>query len=421
MTPTRTRGPPRWPAPAARRHASSPSREVVATPAAKAALCASHRRGGGGHGVRRSSWPPRGAAGCADRWSCAASPTPRSDRVPAELTALVTPEGQLRARARAGRWRVTQPAACCRAPLALRRGHAGARSTAVGAGARGASRPHREPMRRRSSPGAPASWGPTSCASSSRTATGARARAPGRRPPRARGLRGGDRRGRSARCRRPSARAVAGVRHVYHVAADYRLWAPDLAGALPRQRRRHPARAGRGGARRARSASSTPPRWARSASPRTAPRATRRRRCPSPTWSGAYKASKFLAERVAREIAARGAPVVIVNPSAPIGPWDVKPTPTGQMIVDFLRGKMIGSLDTGLNIVHVRDVARGHILAAETRPGRRALHPGPPRTSRCSRSSSALAASPGCRAPRFRVPYAVAWMAAAGDGGRGPR
>ena len=82
---------------------------------------------------------------------------------------------------------------------------------------------------------------------------------------------------------------------------------------------------------------------------------------------GPYKASKFLAERVAVEWAARGAPIVIVNPSTPLGPWDIKPTPTGQMVVDFLRGKMIGSIDTGLNIVHVRDVARGHILAADRR------------------------------------------------------
>src|SRR5262249_39488601 len=80
---------------------------------------------------------------------------------------------------------------------------------------------------------------------------------------------------------------------------------------------------------------------------------------------GAYKASKFMAERVADELAARGAPIVIVNPSTPIGPWDVKPTPTGEMIVDFLKGKMLGSLDTGLNLVHVRDVARGHIQAAD--------------------------------------------------------
>src|SRR5262249_59693376 len=78
---------------------------------------------------------------------------------------------------------------------------------------------------------------------------------------------------------------------------------------------------------------------------------------------GPYKASKFLAERVAVEWAARGAPIVIVNPSAPLGPWDVKPTPTGQMVVDFLRGTMIGSIDTGLTIVHFPDLARGHILA----------------------------------------------------------
>src|SRR5262249_54529909 len=80
---------------------------------------------------------------------------------------------------------------------------------------------------------------------------------------------------------------------------------------------------------------------------------------------GPYKASKFLAEQVALEFGRAGLPVVIVNPSAPIGPWDVKPTPTGQMVVDFLRGRMFASLATGLNIVHVRDVARGHLQAAE--------------------------------------------------------
>src|SRR4029077_8144747 len=80
---------------------------------------------------------------------------------------------------------------------------------------------------------------------------------------------------------------------------------------------------------------------------------------------GPYKASKFLAEDAARAMAKAGAPIVIVNPSAPVGPWDVKPTPTGQMIVDFMRGRMFATLDTGLNLVHVRDVARGHLLAAE--------------------------------------------------------
>jgi dihydroflavonol-4-reductase len=80
---------------------------------------------------------------------------------------------------------------------------------------------------------------------------------------------------------------------------------------------------------------------------------------------GDYKRSKFLAEEVAREFARQGLPVVIVNPSTPVGPGDIKPTPTGQMIVDFLRGKMWAYLDTGLNLVDVDDVAAGHLLAAE--------------------------------------------------------
>jgi dihydroflavonol-4-reductase len=80
---------------------------------------------------------------------------------------------------------------------------------------------------------------------------------------------------------------------------------------------------------------------------------------------GDYKRSKFLAEEVARTFARQGLPVVIVNPSTPVGPGDVKPTPTGQMIVDFLRGRMWAYLSTGLNLVDVDDVAAGHLLAAE--------------------------------------------------------
>jgi dihydroflavonol-4-reductase len=87
---------------------------------------------------------------------------------------------------------------------------------------------------------------------------------------------------------------------------------------------------------------------------------------------GHYKRSKFLAEEVARDFARQGLPVVIVNPSTPIGPGDIKPTPTGQMIVDFLRGRMWAYLDTGLNLVAVEDVAAGHLLAAERgKPGER--------------------------------------------------
>ena len=80
---------------------------------------------------------------------------------------------------------------------------------------------------------------------------------------------------------------------------------------------------------------------------------------------GHYKRSKFLAERVADEWVAKGLPVVIVNPSTPVGEGDLKPTATGKMIVDFLKGKVPGYVDTGLNLVDVRDVAQGHLLAAQ--------------------------------------------------------
>jgi dihydroflavonol-4-reductase len=78
---------------------------------------------------------------------------------------------------------------------------------------------------------------------------------------------------------------------------------------------------------------------------------------------GHYKRSKFLAEALVLEMAAKGLPVVIVNPSTPIGPGDVKPTPTGQTILDAARGRMPAYVDTGLNVVHVDDVAAGHLLA----------------------------------------------------------
>jgi dihydroflavonol-4-reductase len=80
---------------------------------------------------------------------------------------------------------------------------------------------------------------------------------------------------------------------------------------------------------------------------------------------GHYKRSKFLAEQVAREAARAGSSVVIVNPSTPVGPGDIKPTPTGQMVRDAARGRMPAYVDTGLNIVHVDDVAAGHLLALQ--------------------------------------------------------
>jgi dihydroflavonol-4-reductase len=80
---------------------------------------------------------------------------------------------------------------------------------------------------------------------------------------------------------------------------------------------------------------------------------------------GHYKRSKFLAEQAVAEMAAEGLPVVIVNPSTPIGPRDVKPTPTGRMVVEAAAGRMPAFVDTGLNLVHVDDVAAGHLLAFE--------------------------------------------------------
>jgi dihydroflavonol-4-reductase len=129
--------------------------------------------------------------------------------------------------------------------------------------------------------------------------------------------------------------------------------------------------------------------------------------------SNPYKLSKWRAEVVARELAAAGLPVVIVNPSAPIGPRDVKPTPTGQVIVDFLRRAMPAYLDTGLNWVHVQDVAAGHILAAEKgRVGERYILGHAQGNWTMKQALETLSSLTGVPAPRFQVPHAVALGAA---------
>ena len=89
---------------------------------------------------------------------------------------------------------------------------------------------------------------------------------------------------------------------------------------------------------------------------------------------GHYKKSKYRAERVALEMAAAGLPVVVVNPTVPVGPWDVKPTPTGRIVLDFIRGRIPAYVNTGMNLVDVADVVAGHILALEKGdPGQRYL------------------------------------------------
>jgi len=128
-----------------------------------------------------------------------------------------------------------------------------------------------------------------------------------------------------------------------------------------------------------------------------------------------YKISKFRAEEVALQLAKR-LPVVIVNPSAPIGPRDVKPTPTGQVIVDFLNRNMPAYLDTGLNWVHVRDVAIGHILAAEKgRVGERYILGNAEGNWTMKEAFAVLEGLTGIRGPKFQIPYGVAWLAACGD------
>jgi dihydroflavonol-4-reductase len=119
---------------------------------------------------------------------------------------------------------------------------------------------------------------------------------------------------------------------------------------------------------------------------------------------GLYQRSKFLAEEVARDFVRRGLPLVIVNPSTPVGIGDHKPTPTGQIIVDFLKGRMFGYVDTGLNIVDVEDVAAGHLLAAERgQVGRRYILGGENLTLK--QILDLLAEVSGKRRVRLRVPH----------------
>jgi dihydroflavonol-4-reductase len=156
------------------------------------------------------------------------------------------------------------------------------------------------------------------------------------------------------------ARAVAGCDAVFHVAADYRLWVPDPA-AMHRANvlgtellMRAAMRAGIG--RIVYTSSVAVLGLSKVPADENSPSSL-------DDMVGVYKRSKFLAEESVRRIIGEGLPAVIVNPSTPIGPRDVKPTPTGRVIVDAAKGRIPAFVDTGLNIVHVDDVAAGHLLA----------------------------------------------------------
>jgi dihydroflavonol-4-reductase len=158
--------------------------------------------------------------------------------------------------------------------------------------------------------------------------------------------------------------ALSGCRRLFHVAADYRLWVPDpdnmyainvegtrqllaAAASLDLVRVVYTSTVGTLG------------------NPGDGTPGTEDTPVSLQEMVGHYKRSKFMAEAVALDFARRGLPLVVVNPSTPVGPWDSRPTPTGQMVVDFLRRRMPAYLETGLNLIHVRDVARGHLLAEE--------------------------------------------------------
>jgi len=206
--------------------------------------------------------------------------------------------------------------------------------------------------------------------------------------------------------------AVAGCRYLFHAAADYRLWVPDPAAmfrANVQGTRDLVLAALDAGVERIVYTSSVATLGIVEGG--NADEAT-----PSGIGDmiGPYKQSKFAAEAaVNRLIAERGLPAVIVNPSTPIGPGDVKPTPTGRLILEAAKGKMPGYVDTGLNIVHVDDVAAGELLAAERGAiGERYILGG--ENMALAAILAEVARTIGRRPPMFKIPYAVVLPVAAG-------
>ena len=198
--------------------------------------------------------------------------------------------------------------------------------------------------------------------------------------------------------------AVKGCERIYHVAADYRLWSKnpaDLYAANVEGTRNLLDAAVRAGVQRIVYTSTvgcvgmpgdedTPVSIA--------------------DMTGHYKRSKWLAEQVALEKARSGAPLVIVNPTAPVGDHDWKPTPTGKIIVDFLSNRLPAFVDTGLNLVDARDVAQGHILAADKgKLGERYILGCENLT--LQQILERLGNLAGKPAPRVKLPYVVAYAA----------
>ncbi len=206
-------------------------------------------------------------------------------------------------------------------------------------------------------------------------------------------------------------RATAGCRYVMHVAADYRFWVPDpdamlranVDGTLAVMRAAQAA----GVERIVYCSSVAALGWAANGVPADETTSTN-----EADFIGTYKRSKYLAERVVLDLVRQeNLPAVVVNPAAPVGPRDIKPTPTGKMIRDAAAGRVPAYIDTGLNVVHVDDVAEGHALALERgRIGERYVLGG---ENLLLKDLLALVANvAGRKPPTIELPEAVVWPAA---------
>jgi dihydroflavonol-4-reductase len=208
------------------------------------------------------------------------------------------------------------------------------------------------------------------------------------------------------------AAALGGVRYLVHAAADYRLWAPSPDDILRNNvdgTRILMEEALRAGVERIVYTSSVATLGLLDGAP-----ADETRPLPADEAIGAYKKSKIMAERLVSDmVACAGLPAVIVNPSTPIGPRDIKPTPTGRIIVEAARGRMPGFVDTGLNLVHVDDAAAGHLAALHRgRIGERYILGGENVHLRTMLSD--IAKIVGRRPPWLRLPVAAVYPFALG-------
>src|SRR5208282_3205730 len=200
-------------------------------------------------------------------------------------------------------------------------------------------------------------------------------------------------------------RALAGVQYVFHVAADYRLWAKKC---------REIYDSNVGGTKNLLEAAKRAGVEKFIYTSTVATIAVDRPQLPNESTDakleemvGHYKRSKWMAEREVLQAARDGFPVIIAMPTTPVGPWDWKPTPTGKIILDFLNGKMPGYVETGLNFVGVEECAAGHLLAAERgKIGERYLLGAENLTLKALLDM--LAGITGLRAPSMKIPHGVA-------------